>query len=167
MTRSVPQYRMKKQIILGSSVAVVIVVISLFWYRSVSYVDNIVYTTRSGRDVEVMSYLGACHFVTITDHAGSGLRWARGPIKSEVENGFERVWNTYYPAPMTELHFLGFGYVRGWYNPSYEKNGMPRMPYSAVMIPYWVLIAGFTALGIMIVIRKQKQDVEQGLAPYC
>ena len=99
--------------------------------------------------------------MTIADHPSSGLLVKRDTIVSEIARGFDRLWNTYYPAPMTEFNCCGFGYVRGWYNLTPEKNGESPMPYRAVVVPYWFLVVSIAAMLLVVAFRNRKRDVEQ------
>lgn len=122
--------------------------------------DEISYTASNQRVWTVMSFLGGLHLMTIADHPSSGLLVKRETIDSEIKRGFDRLWNTYYPAPMTRRHVCGFGYARGWYNLNPGENGASPMPYTAVVVPYWTVLFSSAAVLFALMLRKRKTGVE-------
>jgi hypothetical protein len=125
------------------------------WVRS-HWVREDLSTKVGGCHLSATSYLGGVHFLAIREYPyARALTYRSNRFQKEnAITGDRARWHDQYPAPMGKARFAGFGYASGFYNLNPEDNGLPRMPYIAVVLPYWILISLLVLPLVLLGIRS-------------
>ena len=127
--------------VMAVAAALLAVVGSVQWARSYFVRDRVDFAWASP-SVTVYSYLGGLHFLIVTEWPwNEGFRFDSVNLREEASAlRWQPEWDDQYPLPHEKKQWLGFGYICGYYNLTPEKNGLPVMPYRAVVVPFWFLV---------------------------
>ena len=146
---------MMRRGVVSIAAAVLAAAIVVLWVRSHSVREEF-FATVADWHLCARSYLGGAHLMVIREYPyGSALECRSSSLRKEREAmGQQPRWDDQYPAPMGKGRIMGFGYASGYYNLNPEDNGLPWMPYFAIVLPYWALILLFVSLLVFWGVRS-------------